>query len=356
MDVGDGGLIPEAPLGIGIIGVGRTARAQARACEAIAGVELRAVAEIDPTKGAAFAERYGVTLYTDYRELLSRQDIAIAVILLPHFLHAPVACDALRAGKHVFIEKPMAMTTAECTQMIELAERMRLQIMVGHHYHFTAPSLAAKRLLTSGEVGDPVMAMDVWHKPFFGEERPAWFLDAAKGGGMWPMNASHLIDRLIFTTGRRVESVKAQIGNPLLGLGSTDAGIAFLQFSGNFAAAICHSGFSQGVNRFETEFVCTRGMLRVTDREVAVGREGAYTPVPLQPAQPMHDQFAAFIAALRAGEPVPTPGSYGRDVVAVLEATEIAARTGREVAVADVLAGKLSAGDPVPAREERAGA
>lgn len=335
-------------LGIGIIGVGRTAGAPAKACQATAQASLRAVAEIDAEKGKAFAAQYGIAWHADYHELLARDDVQVAVILLPHFLHAPVACAALEAGKHVFLEKPMAMNTAECTRIIDLAGRQGRQVMIGHHYHFSAATLATKRVLASETLGRPVMAMDLWHKPFFGEKRPPWFLDAAQGGGMWPMNASHLIDRLLFATGRKVEAVKAQVGSPIFGMSATDAGIAYLQFEGGFAACICHSGFAEGVGRFETEFVCTKGMLRVTEREVAIGRGQGYERVPLQLANPMLDQFQAFIAALAGNQPVPTPGEYGREVVAVLEATELAARTGREVAVDEVLAGRLSVLDSGP--------
>jgi predicted dehydrogenase len=324
-------------LGVGIIGVGRTARAAAAACRASEGLRLVAVAELDAEKGEAFAAEWGVALHASADDLLARDDVRVVFVLLPHFLHHPVGLAALRAGKHLFLEKPMACTVDECTELIEAARDGGLRLMVGHHYHFTAPTLAARRVLLSGELGAPIMAMDIWHKPFFGEYRPPWFLDASKGGGAWPMNAPHMIDRLMWCTGRRVESVLAQVGSPIFGLSATDSGVAHLRFTDGFSATICHGAYRDGVPRFETEFVCTEAMLRVTASEVSIGRGGEYRPVPLEPANAYRDQVAAFARALAAGEDVPITGEYGREVVAVLQATEESARRGREVRVSDLL-------------------
>jgi predicted dehydrogenase len=334
-----------APLGVGIIGVGRTARAVASACRDVEELRLVAVAEVDPEKGRGFAGRWGIEASTRYEELLSRPDVDVVFVLLPHFLHHPVGRAALEAGKHVFMEKPLACTVEECTDLIDAARRAGRGLMVGHHYHFTATTRAARRLVLSGELGLPLMALDVWHKPFFGETRPPWFLDASKGGGAWPMNAPHMIDRLMWATDRRVESVLAQVGNPIFGMSATDSGIAHLRFEGGFSATICHGAYRDGVPRFETEFVCTEAMLRVTADAVAVGRGGGYAPVPLEPLSPHLEQISAFAASLVAGEELPVTGEYGREVVAVLQATEESARLGREVRVPELL--------PAGARDER---
>ncbi len=324
-------------IGAGIIGIGRTAGAVAAARGAAPGLELRAVAEVDEEKGGAFADEWGVALHRDYEELMAREDVGAVFVLLPHFLHHPVGMAALGVGKHVFVEKPMAMSVAECTALVDEARARGLGLMVGHHYHFTGPTRAARRLLQSGELGQPVMAMDVWHKPFFGERRPPWFLDASKGGGAWPMNASHMIDRLVWSTGRRVVSATAQVGSPIFGLSATDSGIAFLRFEDGFSAAICHGAYREGVPRFETELTCTDAMLRITDREVAVGRGGRYEPVEVEHLNAQAEQIAAFARALASGSEMPITGEYGREVVAVLQATEESARLGREVRVAEVL-------------------
>ena len=339
-------------LRVGIIGVGRTAGAHARAAAEHPDGAVTAVAEIDADKGRAFAERRGIAWMADFRDLCARDDVDAVVVTLPNFLHGPAALAAAAAGKHVLCEKPLAPSAAECAEIVRAAREAGVRVAVGHHYHHTGPTRAARDALASAELdlGAPVFAMDVWYKSFYDPpERPAWFLDASRGGGMWPMNGSHLVDRLMFTTGRRVLSVRAQVGNPFWGHPATDAAHAFLVFEGGFTAAVAHAGWRDGVSRLETEFVCERGFLRVTGREAAVGRAGAWSPLPLPAVETFSSQFAEFHAACTAGAPLSAPGEWGLEVVAVLQAAEESSRTGREVAVADVLrrAGVTSA-PPAP--------
>jgi predicted dehydrogenase len=327
-------------LRVGIVGVGRTAAGHARAAAAHPEAAVTSVAEIDEERGRAFAARHGLAWTADFGELCARDDVDAVVITAPNFVHAPAALAAIAAGKHVLCEKPLALTAAECAAIVGEARRAGVRLAVGHHYHHTAPTRAAREALASAELdlGRPVLAMDVWYKSFYDPpQRPAWFLDAARGGGMWPMNGSHMVDRLMFTTGRRVLAVRAQVGNPFWGHPATDAAHAFLVLEGGFTAAVAHAGWRDGVARFETEFVCERGFLRVTDREVAVGRGGAWMPRPLAPLDTFASQFAEFHAACTAGGPLSAPGEWGLEVVAVLEAAEESSRLAREVAVADVL-------------------
>jgi len=326
---------------VGIIGVGRTAGGHARAAAAYPDGRVTAVAEIDEAKGQAFAARQGgIPWHADFRDLCARDDVDAVVVTLPNFLHAPAALAAIAGGKHVLCEKPLALTAAECTAVVDAGRTAGVRVGVGHHYHHTGPTLAAREALRSVELGlgRPVMAMDVWHKSFFDPpQRPPWFLDAAKGGGMWPMNGSHLVDRLMFTTGLRVRSVRARVGNPFWGNAATDAAHAFLVFEDGFTAAVAHAGWREGVNRFETEFVCERGFLRVTDREVAVGRGQRFEPLPVTPVNTFTAQFAEFADACTRGTELSAPAEWGREVVAVLEAAEESSRLGREVEIADVL-------------------
>lgn len=327
---------------VGIIGVGRTAGGHARAAVAYPEGSVTAVAEVDEEKGRAFAARQGgIPWHADYRDLCARSDVDAVVVTTPNFLHAPAALAAIAAGKHVLVEKPLALTTAECTEIVSAAGRAGVRVGVGHHYHHTGPTVAARGAMGDPalDLGRPVMAMDVWHKSFYDPpQRPPWFLDAARGGGMWPMNGSHMVDRLMFTTGLRVLAVRASVGNPFWGQPATDAGHAFLVFENGFTASVAHAGWRDGVNRFETEFICERGFLRVTDREVAIGRGKAYTALPVPQVDTFRAQFAEFADACTRGTSLSASAEWGREVVAVLEAAEASSRLGREVETAEILA------------------
>jgi phthalate 4,5-cis-dihydrodiol dehydrogenase len=345
-------------IGVGIIGAGRISGAHAHAARSLPQTRLAAVAEPDEERRAAFVARHGGAPFADYREMLEARDVDAVVVALPHGLHAEVGCAALEAGKHVLLEKPMAVTVAECDAMIAAARRTGRTQMVGHSQHFFPVNQAVKALLASGEVGRIVMATDTWYKPFFGrEKRPPWFLDASRGGGMWPMNGSHMIDRMTMFIGSEVVAVKAMVGTYFFDQPATDAGMAILQFRNGVYATLAHAGYRDhcGVDRFEGEITATEGQLRFStsrlwrsqdDRYVevevpvempslrseAAPGEVAAAATALSVAPPTFAlQMAAFADAILNDSEPPITGEYGREIVRVLNACEESGRTGREV-------------------------
>src|SRR5258708_33340433 len=96
-----------------------------------------AIAENNPARAKEAAERFKIPRsYSDYRELLDQADIDAVTIALPNHLHAAVAIEALKARKHVLIEKPMAMNAKEASKIIDTAAKMRRTIMVAQNYRF----------------------------------------------------------------------------------------------------------------------------------------------------------------------------------------------------------------------------
>src|SRR4029077_20183802 len=164
------------------------------------------------------ANLYSCPVHVELDALLADPGVDAVVVALPHWLHCDGRVHAPRPEKHAPVEKPMAMTVAECDEMIAAARVAGRVLMVGHHHHFVPVNLETRRLILGGEIGTVVMATDTWYKSFYSDERPPWFLDAGKGGGMWPMNGAHMIDRLTYFLGSRVASVKARVGNPIYGL------------------------------------------------------------------------------------------------------------------------------------------
>jgi predicted dehydrogenase len=323
-------------LGVGIIGGGRVAHAHARATAANgATLSLRGIAEVDAERAAALGERYDCPSYTDYHDLLAQPDVNVVTIALPNVLHASAAMDAIAAGKHVFVEKPMALTLEECDAMIAAAEKARVKLMVGHTQHFFALNLAAHRLLSEGELGPLAMLTDAWYKPFGLSFRLPWFLDRAQGGGMWQMNGAHMVDRMIWFSGSPVVAVKAFIGNPLLKQAADDSALAFLQHANGLCSTVAHAGYQAGNERWEGEFVCADGMLKLStfppNAGLWVARSERYEPVDVAPNDPFGLEFELFARSILDDTPEPFTPAYARHVVEVLLAAEESARTGREV-------------------------
>jgi phthalate 4,5-cis-dihydrodiol dehydrogenase len=333
-------------LNIGIIGTGRVSGGHAHAVEALAGTRLAGCADVDPARLAKFTERFSCPAYVSYEELIARPDLDAVVITLPHWLHCDVAIACLHAGKHALVEKPMAMTVAECDAMIAAAERSGKTLMVGHSQQFFPVNETARALIAAGEAGRVVFATDTWYKAFYAEPRPPWFVDATKGGGMWPMNGPHMIDRMLMFIGGEVVGVKAMVGTFFVDVPATDTGVALLEFASGSHATIQHCGYNNGVDRFEGEISGTQAQLRLTGGQLWLSRGGKYEevpvqtrPVPLKPDWPenkgpgpiLGNQLAAFVEAIHSGKEPAVSGRYGREVVRILVACEESGRTRREV-------------------------
>ena len=131
---------------VGIIGAGRVSGGHAAAAAAVPELELAAVVEPNEERRARFADKHGCAAYARHQDMLSGGGIDLALLGLPHWLHAPVAVDCLNAGVHTMVEKPMAVAVEECDQMIEAADASGAQLMVGHTQQFFNANIVTRRL------------------------------------------------------------------------------------------------------------------------------------------------------------------------------------------------------------------
>jgi predicted dehydrogenase len=316
-----------------IIGAGRVAPALARAIDNSPGVTLVGVADTDFPRAEALGQRLGVRAAADYHEFLRDDRTSLAVIALPHFLHPAVAIECCRAGKHVYVEKPLADSLPEADEMIAAAAANHVQLFAAHTQRFFASTIRARQLIDEGKIGQTIYATDTWYKNFGLEGRPAWFLDRARGGGMWLMNGAHMIDRTCWMLGSEVAAVKAWIGNPIYHLQTDDSAMALLQLKNGRHCTIVHSGFKRGVDKQEVEIMGTDGMLKVDTygSRLWIDQDGAYVPIEVQRHDAFTDEMTKLVAALQGGGELPVPLPWGRHMVEVLCACEESSRTGREI-------------------------
>ena len=116
-------------------------------------VEIIAVCDIVEERVKEFAKEYNAKAYTSYEELLANPDIDAVSICTPNYLHAPASIAALKAGKHVLCEKPMATSREEAENMIEAAKATNKKLMIAHNQRFVPSHQKARHLIESGEVG-----------------------------------------------------------------------------------------------------------------------------------------------------------------------------------------------------------
>lgn len=148
-------------INVGIIGTGWCGGIRAVTAANSALVDQLHIAEIRPDRLAEVASQTNpITATVDYGELIANPGIeAIMVSATPETTHYPMARQALEAGKHVLLEKPMAMTLDEADELIELSERKALKFTIGYSQRFNAKQALAKRSLEDGTLGDPVSVL-----------------------------------------------------------------------------------------------------------------------------------------------------------------------------------------------------
>ena len=145
----------ETPVGIGVIGCGYWGPKLVRNFSRAAGCEVVAVADHNPEQLARIGEDYpNVLTTTDYRALLKAPDIEAIAVATPVCTHFSIARDALNAGKHVLVEKPLATSVSEAEDLVELAVKNDRLLMVDHTYLFTSAVEKMRELVTTGELGE----------------------------------------------------------------------------------------------------------------------------------------------------------------------------------------------------------
>ncbi len=177
-------------LRVGFIGAGAITDLHYLGYQDYPKAELHAICDVDEAllQRRASEWRIGKT-YTDYRHLLADPEVDAVEVITPHHLHAEMGIAALEAGKHVSIQKPMAITVAECDALIEAAARAGKLMRVFENFRFYPPLVKAKQLLDGGAIGEPLSIRikcvqgtsgEDWEIPY---RRWVWRFDPARSGG-----------------------------------------------------------------------------------------------------------------------------------------------------------------------------
>ncbi|MCB1153849.1 Gfo/Idh/MocA family oxidoreductase, partial [bacterium] len=144
-------------IGVGIIGGGRIADVHAPGYLSSDQARIVAVCDRDPDTLARRVDEWDADRgYADFQELLADPNVDLVDILTPHHLHAPMVIAAAKAGKHISVQKPMAVTVAECDEMIKACKYAGVHLRVFENFIFYPPFVLAKQLVDQGEIGEPL--------------------------------------------------------------------------------------------------------------------------------------------------------------------------------------------------------
>lgn len=210
---------------VAVIGAGAIGLDHIRSFRQHPAARVIALAEVSPERGREAAESFGIdTLDTDYRELLQRSDVEVVSIALPNFLHAPVGIEALQAGKHVMIDKPMATNARDAAKLVATAKQHRRRLMVGQNMRFSPEVQTAKHLINQGKLGEVYHAKTCWSRRSGIPRIGSWFTQQQfAGGGCTYDIGVHALDRALFLMGEfDAASVSGQTFSKLGPLGKGD--------------------------------------------------------------------------------------------------------------------------------------
>jgi predicted dehydrogenase len=304
-----------------------------------AGCRYVGALDADAARAEALAERFGLPrVYANWAEALADPDVEAVDLCLPHHLHQPYAVEALAAGKHVLVEKPLAVSVAEADTMIEAARRAGRVLMPVHNWLYVEPTLRAREVIAGGALGEVYLVEVVGiQDPATVAVRPWLERRGEAGGGVAIAQTIHFLYLARYLLGE-VRRVAAFTSNKGLAAMQGEATLAMsLEFADGTLGSVT-STFAQGPGSGELRLTVygTRGLLHDTVSAVDVvapalfGDEDLHTVATADPGDPLG--FTAllgdFSRAVQEGVAPRVTALDGRAALAIVEAAYTAAQRG----------------------------
>ncbi len=295
------------------------------------------VAAADPRVAARdrIQQDFGGRAYDSVSALCDDPNVEAVYIATPHQFHMQHVLAATRAGKHVLLEKPMALDLDDCRAMAAAVESAGVQMVVGHSHSFDLPYLRARELIAEGAFGAVRMITALNYTDFLYRPRRPEELDTAQGGGVVWSQAAHQVDIVRLLGGGRVRSVRAGTGRWDTARPTEGAYSAFLTFEDGAFATLTYSGYGHfdsdefcgwsgelGQDRTQRRYGEARAKLRgiaSAEDEAALKNARAYgaeaaSPLRTQPAP--HNHFGLVLVTCDHADLRPLPQGvmiYGDD-------------------------------------------
>ena len=235
-----------------------------------------------PRPREAFARDFHGKTYSDFEAMCADPSVEAIYIASPHQFHAQQAIMALAAGKHVLVEKPLALTLDDCDAVIDAAERSRSHLIVGHTHAYDPNIRAMQRMVHNGDIGRLGMITAFNYTSFLYRPRRPEELDTAQGGGILFNQVTHQIEIARLIGGDEVRSVRANVG--ILDPTRPTEGncIAFLEFENGAAASLIYSSYDFFDSDEFHDWIGESGILKEPNQHGAMRRRllSGDTPEP----------------------------------------------------------------------------
>lgn len=336
--------------GFGVIGCGSIADFHLKAIREIDAAKLIGVSSRKQDRARETGEGQGCDWTVDYHELLRRSDIDIVCLTTSSGSHAKIGRDVLNAGKHLLVEKPIAMNTADADSLIQLAQEKGLTLAVVSQRRFEEPVQQIKQALLEQRLGK-LLYVYVFC-PFF---RTQEYYDSAdwrgtirEDGGALMNQGIHSIDQMLWLVGP-VQSVFGKIATKTHQIEAEDLGLALLTFENGaygtlFSSTCIYPGFQTGLHIFGE-----KGTIKLEGTEIVhwtvpnfpqpqlkgSSSSGSGASDPLSISTRYHKlQILDFIEALNTNRPPAISGHDGRCAVQLIEAIHESFKQNKEIGMA----------------------
>jgi len=234
---------PKRRLGLGVAGLGRAFTLMLPTFTADPRIALVAAADTRAEARARFAADFAAASYATVEELCADPAVEAIYVATPHQYHAHHAALAARHGKHLLVEKPMALSLDECSAMIAAANSAGVHLVVGHSHSFDAPVARLRALVAGGAFGAVRMINAINYTDFLYRPRRPEELDTTQGGGAVFNQAAHQVDIVRLVGGGRVTSVRAATGAWDAVRPTEGAYAALLTFADGAFASLTYNGY-----------------------------------------------------------------------------------------------------------------
>lgn len=338
-----------APIRMGLVGCGAISTQHLEAIAALDGLELAGVASASADRARSVGEHWGVSWTTDLGDLLARDDIDAVTISTPSGLHPAQALAALRSGRHVVVEKPIALSVADADAVVGEGRERDLVVATISQRRFEPGVRALRAAVEAGALGrlSMIIGEGLYHRPQSYYDSAAWRGTRDLDGGVLMNQAIHIVD-LVRWIGGPVASVAAHVATLGHRMEAEDTASMSLRFRngtlGEIVATTCTT------REFPTELRVygDKGHVRIVGERVTEWDVPGMAAPPDEDDQPVPPgtggtqtwgttavgylrQYADFVEAVRTGQPPAVTGEDGRNAVEVVTAAYEADRAGRAV-------------------------
>jgi predicted dehydrogenase len=339
---------------VGVVGAGFAADLHAAAIEHLPGeVELTAVASRSESKAIEFAAKHKVPrVFADYHQMLREPDIDLVTIAAPNYVHARVAIDCARAGKHVVCEKPLAMTLEEADEMIDVCRQQGVLLLYAEELFFAPKYVKAKEVADQGAFGK-IYQVKQREKHFGPHSDWFWDVERSGGGALMDLGCHGIAFCYWFLNRKPIQSVYCQMATQVHGdkTRGEDNAICILEFEGG-AVGIVENSWARRGGMDDAIEVYGDGGLTFADllmgnalptySEHGFGYAVEKAPTTKGWSWPVYEEiwnygfpqeFRHFARCVHGKETPQSTGEDGRVVMETLYAAYAAAGEGRKIAL-----------------------